>query len=49
LTDGIDTAIRGPEVKEGLPVVTGIKVTESQTAASSSASPFVPQIRPPRR
>lgn len=43
ITDGIDTQVSGSEVKEGMNVVTGIRVGE--VAAGGQASPFMPQIR----
>ncbi|MCE5228157.1 efflux RND transporter periplasmic adaptor subunit [bacterium] len=49
ITDGIDTAVSGREVAEGMNVVTGIQMVQAASTAGSTggASPFVPQI--PRR
>jgi HlyD family secretion protein len=52
ITDGIDTAVRSPELKEGMAIVTNAISADTKTAAasparSSSASPFIPQM--PRR
>ncbi|MEN6624605.1 MAG: efflux RND transporter periplasmic adaptor subunit [Candidatus Sumerlaeia bacterium] len=49
ITDGIDTAVSGREVAEGMNVVTGIQTVQAASAAGSSTgpSPFVPQM--PRR
>jgi len=49
ITDTIDTEVSGPELKEGMNVITGIRSAEMAATAppASGASPFVPQLRRP--
>jgi len=49
ITDALDTEVSGPELKEGMNVITGLRNVEAASAAppASGASPFVPQLRRP--
>jgi HlyD family secretion protein len=45
LTDGVMTEVSGPEVKEGLEVVTGTQAPQVASGSEATTNPFIPQFR----
>jgi HlyD family secretion protein len=43
ISDGVDTAVTGPDIREGMTVVTGV-LSSTDQAQQKSTNPFVPQI-----
>jgi HlyD family secretion protein len=48
ISDGVDTAVTGPDIREGMAVVTGVQ-TAADKAQPKSTNPFMPQIPRGRR